>query len=106
MYESDTKEDYFKNKHLRVLKSTDLGVTEMMLRMIAWLCTKDDHVVNAQICIVTGPNQDIAIREKFDKLIISLKTAVVNEYSLDKEATSYNDLLDGLRLSLKAYNIN
>jgi hypothetical protein len=48
----------------------------------------------------------IAIPEKFDKLIISLKTAVVNEYSLDKESTSYNDIFDACRLSLKAYNIN
>jgi hypothetical protein len=62
MLESNSKEDSFKNKHLYCLKSTGLGVTEMMLRMIAWLCTKDDHFVNAQICIVTGPNQDIAIK--------------------------------------------
>jgi hypothetical protein len=48
----------------------------------------------------------IAIPDKFDKLIVSLKTAVVNEYTLDKEATSYDDLLDACRLSLKAYNIN
>ncbi len=27
------------------------------------------------------------------------------EYSLDKEQTSYNDLLDGLRLSLNGYSI-
>jgi len=27
------------------------------------------------------------------------------EYSLDKENTSYDDLLDALRLSLKGYNI-
>jgi hypothetical protein len=27
------------------------------------------------------------------------------EYSLDKEQTSYDDLLDALRLSLKGYNI-
>ena len=33
-----------------------------MLRMMAWLCTKDGHFVNAQICIVTGPNQDMAIK--------------------------------------------
>jgi hypothetical protein len=52
----------FKNKHLWVKKATGLGVTEFMLRMIAWLCTKDGHFANAQICIVTGPNQDIAIK--------------------------------------------
>ena len=52
----------FKDKHLFCLKSTGLGVTEMMLRMIAWLCTKNDHFCNSQICIVTGPNQDLAIK--------------------------------------------
>ena len=52
----------FKDKHLWVKKSTGLGVTEFMLRMMAWLCTKDGHFVNSQICIVTGPNQDIAIK--------------------------------------------
>jgi hypothetical protein len=34
-----------------------------------------------------------------------LRTAYTKEYSLDKEQTSYDDLLDGLRLSLKGYNI-
>ena len=30
----------FKNRHLWVKKATGLGVTEFMLRMIAWLCIK------------------------------------------------------------------
>jgi hypothetical protein len=46
----------------------------------------------------------MGVPEKFDKLIIALKTAVVNEYTLDKESTSYNDIFDAARLSLKAYN--
>ena len=50
--------------------------------------------------------ENVAVAEKYDKLIVSLKTAVVNEYTLDKESTSYNDIFDGMRLSLKAYNIN
>ena len=58
----DDKTQNFKDKHLWVKKATGLGVTELMLRMIAWLCTKDAHFVNSQICIVTGPNQDIAIK--------------------------------------------
>jgi hypothetical protein len=41
----------------------------------------------------------------YEKLITSLRTAQANEYSLDKEQTSYDDLLDALRLSLKGYNI-
>jgi len=43
--------------------------------------------------------------EKFDKLIISLRTAYVHECSLDKEQTSYDDSLDALRLLLKGYKI-
>lgn len=48
----------------------------------------------------------IAIPQVFDKLIISLRSAIVNEYSLDKEQSSYTDLFDSLRLALKAYDIN
>ncbi len=48
----------------------------------------------------------LAIPEKFDKLIVSLRTASANEYSLDKEATSYDDLFDSLRLSMRSYKIS
>jgi hypothetical protein len=44
-----------------------------------------------------------AVPEKYEKLIVSLRTAQAKEYSLDKEQTSYDDLLDALRLSLKGY---
>ena len=47
----------------------------------------------------------LVIPEEYQKLIISLRTAYANELSLDKEQTSYNDLLDALRLALKGYNI-
>ncbi len=47
----------------------------------------------------------LAIPEKYDKLLISLRTAYAEELNLKKEQTSYNDLLDALRLSLKGYQI-
>ena len=47
----------------------------------------------------------LAIPERYDKLITSLRTAYANELSLDKQQTSYDDLFDALRLSLKGYNI-
>jgi len=47
----------------------------------------------------------LAIPQKYEKLITSLRTAYASEYSLNKDQTSYNDLLDGLRLSLKAFQI-
>ena len=42
----------FKDKHLWVKKATGLGVTEFMLRLIAWLCTKDDSFTNSQIVLL------------------------------------------------------
>jgi hypothetical protein len=52
----------FKEKHLWVKKATGLGVTEFILRLMAWLCLRNDDFRNSQMCIVTGPNQDIAIK--------------------------------------------
>jgi hypothetical protein len=52
----------FKQKHLWVKKSAGLGVTEFFLRLMAWLCLRNDDYRNSQMCIVTGPNIDIAIK--------------------------------------------
>src|ERR671935_660301 len=41
---------------------------------------------------------------KFDKLITAIRTAVDNDGTLDKEATSYNDIFDAFRLALKFYH--
>lgn len=47
----------------------------------------------------------LAIEEKHDKLLTSIRTAYAEELNLKKDVTSYSDLLDALRLSLKGYNI-
>jgi hypothetical protein len=52
----------FKEKYLWILKATGLGVTEFMLRFMAWLCLKDDDCKGSQMVIVTGPNQELAIK--------------------------------------------
>lgn len=42
--------------------------------------------------------------KRFDKLITSLRTAVEKgDGVLDKEATSYDDIFDAFRLSLRLY---
>jgi hypothetical protein len=38
-----------------------------------------------------------------DKLVTALRTATAEENSLDKEATSYDDILDSYQLTLKNY---
>jgi hypothetical protein len=52
----------FKDKHLWIKKATGLGVTEFFLRFMAWLCLRNNDYRSSQMCIVTGPNIDIAIK--------------------------------------------
>jgi hypothetical protein len=46
----------------------------------------------------------LAIHSRYDILLASLRTAHGEELNHKKEQTSYDHLLDALRLSLKAYN--
>ena len=73
----------FKDKHLWVLKATGLGVTEFILRLIAWLCTKDDTYKNSQMCIVTGPNIDLAT--KLIKRLKAIFSSKLGIYFTNKE---------------------
>jgi hypothetical protein len=50
------------HKHIWIKKATGLGITEFFLRYIAWLCLRNNEYQGSQICIVTGPNIDIAIK--------------------------------------------
>jgi hypothetical protein len=55
--------------------------------------------------LLEDPDGLVAIdKNRFAKLIISLRNAVANEYKLDKEETSYHDILDAFRLSLQFYD--
>jgi len=47
----------------------------------------------------------LAVDPKYDKLLTGLRTVYAKELTLDKEQTSYDDLLDGLRLSLTDFEI-
>jgi hypothetical protein len=51
------------HKHIWIKKATGLGVTEFMLRCMAWLCFNGIPTpgTNGQMCIVTGPRIALAI---------------------------------------------
>jgi hypothetical protein len=51
------------NKHIWIKKATGLGVTEFMLRYMAWLCFSNSTsgIAGSQMCIVTGPRIELAI---------------------------------------------
>jgi hypothetical protein len=51
-------------------------------------------------CKIKLEKELIAIDPMFDKLITALRTAVDNEGTLEKEATSYGDIFDAYRLAL------
>ncbi len=49
--------------HVWIKKATGLGVTEFMLRYMAWLCFRSapKELIGSQMCIVTGPRIELAI---------------------------------------------
>ena len=49
------------NKHLWIKKATGLGISEFMLRFMAWLCLKYNALSGSQMCIVTGARIELAI---------------------------------------------
>jgi hypothetical protein len=60
-YEQEIFDALQETKHLWIKKATGLGITEFMLRYIAWLCQRDDKLKGYHMCLVTGPRIDLAI---------------------------------------------
>lgn len=71
-----------KDKHVFCVKATGLGVTEFFIRLMVWLCLKDDTYQNSQMVIVTGPSLDIAIG-----LIRRMKTLFGDVITFDEPMT-------------------
>jgi uncharacterized protein (DUF1684 family) len=65
--------------------------------------TNGAKMLQHTISLLEDKDNLVAIDKQFDKLLTSLRTAVANEYKLDKEATNYHDILDAFRLSLQLY---
>ena len=63
------------------------------------------HVAISRDAIFVPSKGYLAIPERHDKVITSLRTAWAEELNLKKDLTSYNDSLDALRLSLKGYSL-
>jgi hypothetical protein len=55
------------------------------------------------VALMDDPNCIIAIPDKFDKLIMSLRSATAKEWKLDKTETVHADILDAFRLNLSFY---
>ena len=62
-YEAELGKILENNKKLWVKKATGLGITEFMVRWLAWNCVKDDkwknNQVDVSVVIITGASQDL-----------------------------------------------
>ena len=59
---------------------------------------------HCKIILEQDPGKIAINPDRFDKLITSLRIAVDNDGTLNKESTSYNDVFDAFRLALKFYH--
>jgi hypothetical protein len=79
-------------KHVWIKKATGLGITEFMLRYIAWLCLKDDKLRNSQMCIVTGPRIDLAITliDRLKKIFLEnlKKNSIKSDFKIEGTETT------------------
>ena len=96
---NDVSNHSFKHKYLWVKKATGLGVTEFFLRLMVWLCLRNDDYKNSQMCFVTGPNIDIA-----SKLIKRMKALF--EPKLHITFDSKETVLELNGCSIEAYPSN
>lgn len=65
-YENDLIDDTMKHRKIWVKKATGLGITEIYIRWIAWMCTKDDDFkdkqVDVSVVIFTGTRTRLAVQ--------------------------------------------
>jgi hypothetical protein len=55
--------------------------------------------------LLESPDNLIAIHPRYEKLLMSLKTAFASEMKLDKSETVYEDILDSFRMCLSFYRL-
>jgi hypothetical protein len=81
-------------KHPWIKKATGLGISEFMLRFMAWLCLKDDALSGSQMCIVTGPRIDLAIAliDRMKKLFADSSTKDLVSFDTKETVVELNNV--------------
>lgn len=59
-YEIDIVKALEEHNLLWILKATGLGITELLLRYVGWLCTRDNRYRYQLFAFITGPRQELA----------------------------------------------
>src|SRR5215213_2830133 len=60
-YEKQVMDAIDETKHIWIKKATGLGISELILRWMAYKAITDSQMRNAQMAIVTGPRIDLAV---------------------------------------------
>ena len=109
-YEREVYDSLSTNKHIWIKKATGLGITEFILRYIAWLSVYDYtyQLQSTQFAIVTGPNEELAIRliKRFKELFTTefndiefnsdVKTAVIGNVEVHAYPSNHMDSMRSL----------
>ena len=81
------------NKRILILKARGLGLTEFMLRYMAWLCLYDNKYKGADMPIIVGPNLKLAY-----KLIGRMKRIFDNRIYVDFNSAVTSLNLNGVNI--------
>ena len=96
-YQQKLFDTIMKHKMVYCLKASGLGITETMVRLLSWLCLRDDKLRGTDIIIITGPRLELSISiiERIKKLFLDLTV-------FDTKSTTV--ILNGV--TIKAYPSN
>jgi len=87
-YEDDLIIDILKHRRVWVKKATGMGITEIVNRFIAWMCTRDDEFKNNEIdvsvAIITGASSKLTVR-----IIERIKDLFINHKFEERETIGY-----------------
>jgi hypothetical protein len=69
-YELEVLRAFRNNQHIWIKKARGLGITELVLRYLAWECLSTNRLQNKSIFIVSGTREDFAnqLKERLGKL--------------------------------------
>jgi hypothetical protein len=84
-YEDDLIQSYLKHKMVWVKKATGLGITEITIRFIAWMCTTNDQFrdnqIDVSVVIFTGTRTRLAVQ------IIERMKGLFSDYTFEERET-------------------
>lgn len=81
------------HKHIWIKKSRGLGVTEFLLRYIAYCCVSSKFLGDARVCIVTGPRIDLA-----EDLIARFKGLFAKNFAQNDRTQSTVAIVNGVKV--------